>query len=238
MPPPVPLPPSPPPPRPPPSPLVALLNQKFRDGGQSSDLSKAGVLLRQFDATEDNAKPWRGCPNGNVRDGAGNECAIYGGRFSASIINQQIGAHLFSKTEPGTIYSPSSGLFLRCAYASDGGTRASTDGCKNSDFCSNPMDAWCDGKPHRPEELGNILVPRGGYNEVIIDTQSVEEHLPKAVAAFFYMKGGGLVASSRKKRVEAIREQFLGEYGNAVKSKSFPLVMIDLRNRNEPFSDG
>ena len=192
-------------------------------------LAAAGVLLRQFDGSEDVARPWRGCPGGNVRQGAGSECAIYGARLSASIINREIGVHLFSRSAPGTIYGPA-GVQLRCAYGGDGGTRASVDGCRNGAFCTSPGDAWCGGAPHPPNDLASILVPRGEYNEVIVDAASIEVALPRVVDAFFYMRG------SAPERAARVREQFVAEHH--VSAKGFPLVRLDPRNRDAPFSDG
>ena len=74
-------------------------------------------------------------------------------------------------------------------------------------------------------------MPRGQYNEVIIDTASVETHLPRVVEAFFYMKTGSPGSAAR------VREDFMKEF-SSVHGTNFPLVMIDPKNRNEPFSDG
>ena len=123
------------------------------------------------------------------------------------------------------------GLVLKCAYGGDGGTRASADGCRGGAFCSSPGDAWCNGEPHRPDDLVSVLVPRGEYNEVILDADSVERRLPTAVDAFFYMKG------TPPGRAARVRELFLKENGR-VRERDFPLVKIDVRNRQQPFSDG
>ena len=93
------------------------------------------------------------------------------------------------------------------------------------------MDAWCDGKPHRPEELGNILVPRGGYNEVIIDTRSILSHLPDVILAFYYLGDGGDANGWA-------RDAFLDHY--QLGDDRAPLVRLDLYNgaSSRPFSFG
>lgn len=201
----------------------------------STTLSQVGIVIRQFDNCEDAARPWRGCPDHVAREGAGSECALNGNRFSASIINQKLwraGGRLFSATRSGVIYAPA-GVQINCAYNSDGGSRDSADGCKGGNFCGDPSDLWCDGRPHRPSDLASVLSKpgSGGYNEVILDVGYLDAHLPSAVDGFFYVKGQSKSAAQRA------RNTFLAE-NSRIRPADFPLIAIDPRNRERPFLSG
>ena len=66
-----------------------------------------------------------------ANDGTGNECALNGNRFSASILNMKLwraGGHLFSASKSGVVYAPG-GVQLNCVYNSDGGSRDGTALC-------------------------------------------------------------------------------------------------------------
>ena len=107
--------------------IVHTLNARFRNGKPSNDLDQVGLLLRQFDNTEDHEQPWRGCPAKHVVSaGAGEDCKMFGNRFSASIVNAAMSRaqekiRIFS-LEIGVIYS--SRVSLNCIYGGDGGTRS------------------------------------------------------------------------------------------------------------------
>ena len=114
--------------------------------------------------------------------------------------------------------------------------RGKADGCGRI-FCSDEhqskqSDPWCNGLPYRPSELQRLLegfsTKRGGsYNEAIIDSSSVDESLPAAVDAFFFVdeaEGG----DARR----ALRE-FKQTFGAA--AATLPLVRLDLNNWAEPF---
>jgi hypothetical protein len=66
---------------------------------------------------------------------------------------------------------------------------------------------------------------------VIINSASIEEHLPAVVDAFFFMKG------SSPRLAKSVRDRFLAENAG-VRADDFPLVAINLRNREAPFLDG
>jgi hypothetical protein len=83
-------------------------------------------------------RPWGGCPGHVIRNGAGNDCGLFGNRLSASIVFADIATGighvpLFSE-EAGVVYSP---MFasIACIYGGDGGSRSKPDGC-GSDWCS------------------------------------------------------------------------------------------------------
>ena len=152
----------------------------------------------------------------------------------ASIINQRlfrIGGTLFSRTKPGVIYS-AKGVKVRCVYATDGATRQSTDGCKGYDFCGSPTDLWCGGKPHRPEDvsLAATHVHGQGYNEIILDSKAIEDHLPSNVEGFFFMKGGSIG------RMKSVRDRFVRETSRKGGAAAFPVLQLDLDRRDQPFS--
>lgn len=109
---------------------------------------------RVFDETEDATQPWRGCPVGAFREGAGHDCVEFGNRLSASIIRRSMQERerggsiaLYTSSGAGTIYNPRY-TTINCAYINDGGTRSKPfDGCGN-DWCPVPVqDPWCGGLP-------------------------------------------------------------------------------------------
>lgn len=76
----------------------------------------------------------------------------------------------------------------------DGGTRhGENDGCgidpyRPSTYCTvSEADGWCNGLPHRPVDLEHMLrhyAERGrSYNEVIVDSRTLEDNLPHSVEA-------------------------------------------------------
>ena len=233
-------PPSPWPPPPPARPLLETLNARFQDGIASNDLEKAGVIVRQFDRTEDIQRPWRGCPNHDASDGAGNDCALFGNRLSASILNAGMVPRTGERRVPlfsadsGVIYAPTS-MRLACIYGGDGGSRKEEDGC-GSNFCDaarSRRDFWCDGRPHHTEQLGDVLRGMmehspGGYNEAIFSSFDLDQQLPWAVEAFFYVDTGGLAAA------RSAHAAFHSTYPD-IGGKMAPLIHIVTTDVNTPF---
>ena len=227
-PPPSPVPASPPPsPQQPIAPALGDLIARFRDAVPSSDLAKAGILIHSFDHTESLALPWRGCPNHQgVPEVDGNDCILFGDRFSASIIFQ--GRTALFGGSGGIIFRPRFNR-IRCSYAGDGGSR-SGDGCGDN-FCPSDrgaVDGWCDGAPHRPRDLENMLRWWGqhgtSYNEVIVDAAYMDARLPQSIEAFLSDAGG---------QTASVHRQFLDYYG--VNAEDYPLVRFD-PGSPEPFS--
>ena len=125
-------------------------------------------------------------------------------------------------TDPGVIFNTDvrhGGLgtdAINCAYAADGGSRGFDNGCGDyARFCPHDRgikDGWCDGAPHAPADLTNMLtetVQRRGYNEIVISSAKLEAKLPHAIAAFFYLKNSD--AEERARAVSA-RADFLAAY--------------------------
>lgn len=116
--------------QPPPGGTIAeRLNQRFRTGKASNDLEEIGVILHQFDETEDPEMPWRRCPQ--FCHGFGQPCGcnflkdrITGSAIQASMPKATDGTMpLWSKKAGGIILSGSSNR-LHCAFPADAGTRA------------------------------------------------------------------------------------------------------------------
>ena len=199
-----------------------------------------GIVLRQFDNTESHEEPWRGCPRGGPTD-SNNDCNIFGNRLSASVIfpEQRRGSidasiPLFAVSS-GVIFNPTA-IGITCAYSNDGGSRGRSDGC-GTDWCPatrGATDGWCDGRPHAPANLKNALkgsLSRGGYNEVIIDSQHLQSKLPQAIAAFFFVRG------QPKDTIVKAHRAFIAKYSTkGVTEATVPLVELDDKNWDAPFS--
>lgn len=236
--------PAPPPPSPPGPNVAEVLNTRFHEGGASNDLAKAGILLRQFDHTEDLAHPWRGCPSHVISNGAGNDCGMFGNRLSASIVNAAMVSAvtkrvpLFSSQTGGIVYSPR--VSIACIYGGDGGSRKTSDGCGNS-WCSPQRSVktdgfWCDGLPHRPQALEHVLRgfmehAQGSFNEAIIDAAVIDSQLPQAVEAFFY------TAASGAAEMRIAHEAFLKAYPSlsVADGTAPPLLRLDVGDPQHPF---
>lgn len=114
LPPPSPGPPHPPPPPsppphpvpPPPSPqapppggqVIERLNFNFRDGKPSNDISAIGVIMHQFDESEDPDMPWKRCPDFCHGFGQKCGCAFIKDRLAAQAIMAQM-----PRTDKGSI---------------------------------------------------------------------------------------------------------------------------------------
>ena len=141
-------------------------------GKPSSRLSEAGVLIHVWDSTESFAQRWRGCPPGEGGPDDGQDCVNFGDRLSASMIFKGHAA-LFGGGG-GVIFRPEYTKIL-CSYGGDGGSRhgGTNHGCGAPEFmCKSERgltDGWCDGAPHKPEDLANMLswwlASNRGYNE-------------------------------------------------------------------------
>lgn len=115
---------------------IQAINERFRVGTPSNDLSIAGVLIHQLDGTEAKREPWRPCTTASPFKHAtmppslmkhriplfSQRCA--GDRISASIVSAQM-PHVYDPSGPGIIISPSHAHIL-CSYAGDGLSRAKT----------------------------------------------------------------------------------------------------------------
>ena len=124
-----------------------------------------------------------------------------------------------------------------CVHTADGGSRGKPDGCGTS-FCSPERgreDSWCDGLPHRAEDLENMMrghEKRGGsYNEVIVDTRALQDHLPSSVEALFYVAGSSMATEAF---VRQAYDKFTRRYG--LEAEAFPLLVLDPSSPSAPFA--
>ena len=150
----------------------------------------------------------------------------FGDRFSASIITGAKSPYFGGGG--GIIFRPAFNRLL-CAYGGDGGTKSGVGkdgvdghGCGGG-FCTRPDDGWCDGAPHRPRDLQNMLRWWGQhattYNEVIVDASYMDAHLPQSIEA--------IISDA------AVHKQFVDFYG--VSPRDYPLVGFRPENVLEPF---
>ena len=65
--------------------------------------------------------------------------------------------------------------------------------------------------------------------KVILDPSSIDAHLPRVVLAFFCM--GGLACADKSRAYD----RFLKEFRKS--QRDFPMVRINVRNREVPFED-
>lgn len=234
-----------PPPRPPPSPpsappmpIVDQLNMRFKAGKPSDDVSRAGVLVHQFDGQEDWAKRWMPCSSTETW------CQHFHDRFATSIIAADY-AHLFNQAG-GLIFrmSPPSTNEIFCSFPADGGTM--------SNICSPPGPSetcvpgcwhgtpnWCTLEKtwqcaFRPDDFGAMLRAHTfgqgnkNYNEVILSTAHYVANLPHSLEAMF-------VTSRNDAETRQAHALFLTTYGYT--ASQFPLVLLNIRDTAAPFID-
>ena len=220
----------------PPMPVVDQLNIRFREGGPSHDVTRLGVLLHQFDGQEDPDRGWLPCTTW---------CTDFSDRFASSIINRRV-PNLFdaAQSKPGgLIFRPSPQLNeIFCAWPADGGTmsivcsppgRSATclPGCwtETPNWCT-ATQSWC---PYPPDRTGEMLSMQERtnahkYNEVIVSTSRYVEQLPHSLEAIFTLD-----MSDRHPR--EVHTRFLQETG--LRKSDCPLLHLDLRNLDAPFTD-
>lgn len=219
---------------------VAALNRRFREGVASSNLTRAGLLVHQFDAEEDESHPWRGCPKPRTDTrGVGNQCPQFGGRFSSSVVNARMrgrsgkgGIRLFS-ARSGVVFNPREAR-LNCAYAGDSGSRKwPATGCSDV-LCASASDGWCGGLAHKPEQLELVIrsTQGGAYNEVMVDTARLETALPRAIDAIFYVRGA---PGAERKHAAWAHARFLESY-SGLTALEWPLLRLDLEDMVNPLS--
>jgi hypothetical protein len=233
-----------PPPLPiPRDPIIDDLNWRFKNGHITNELRSAGILIKQFDASEDQNSPWRGCPNHVALEGAGQDCYTYGGRFSSTIINADMFTgrefKLMSR-EAGIIFNPQV-TKLNCVYGGPVGLRKlPDDGCGEKQYFCDPIreangDSWCNGQPHEPEHLAHAMAQERGLNmEVVVNTAFIDEHLPDAVDAFFFVKSG---TEASRRRVENAHAKFHEKYPffDPFARTAHPLLCLDTSDVDRPF---
>ena len=218
-------------------PVISLINERFRHGRPSNDLSKAGVLVHMFDHTEDSLQKWRGCPNhqtvveGHKPGDVGNgDCLATGNRFSSSLIWK--GHSPVFGGGGGIIFRPEH-VRVICGYGGDGGSRhGEDDGCGTNWCPPSEVDdphGWCDGRPYRPTNLVDMLQAWSArsttYNELIVDVATYEASLPYSIEAVIFDS--------------TVHRQIILYYqaqGISISEVDLPLVFFDTNNEETPFS--
>jgi len=147
---------------------VERLSDIFFNAIPSDDLSKVGLTIHCWDATEEIPRePWRPCGSG--------QCTQFQNWWSASTINW---ANHFTFGDAGIIMEPERNSVL-CSYPFDSGTM--NGGCISG----------------RPENLSRVISQsmfwqHMGYNEILMNSSDFMAKLPGSIAAFvFNLKGEG-----------------------------------------------
>ena len=223
--------------------VVSWLRDVFLHGAPSNTLAETGIIVRQFDGLSDidGGKPWLPCPPTRW-------CASYASQWPASIINAK--TPLLYYEEEGGFIIDSTLCRIHCAYASDGNSMGK--------FCSNDSNSscipGCYPRGQQCQELGRdwdcsfdpsslrgalqaqLDRCHGGnrpgvcesHNEVVVDTQSVVEHLPSSIKAFFFLKS--------PTKAQTARQSFLTAYG--LRPSQVPLVHVNLLRRTIRLASG
>lgn len=91
---------------------------------------------------------------------------------------------------------------------------------------------YCQGRPFRPEHLGSMLNAHRStpyvYNELVFDPATWAANLPLAIEAFFYL------SKTPPDTARAAQQDFARAFPDAATT---PLVRLDLRNKEAPFSE-
>ena len=149
---------------------VERLSDIFFNAIPSEDLSKVGLTIHCWDATEQITapqEPWRPCGTG--------QCTQFLNWWSASTINW---ANHYTFGDAGIIMEPERNSVL-CSYPFDSGTMSG--GCISG----------------RPENLSRVISQsmfwqHMGYNEILMNSSDFMAQLPGSIAAFVYnLKGEG-----------------------------------------------
>ena len=239
------------------------INARFRDAKPSRDLAQAGVLLHQFDEIEVGGKPWEFCEGtcytqGATIPGRVSGMLIYHGlkdRPDRKAIPLPFG------NRAGLIFR-SSEVELKCLYGVDGSTAfqrndAAHPGCPAPDeFCDAahpdfqyggtcgfdgwPIAAWrpADLEPFMRvhAEKGSQYKPPGfhsGYNEVIISSENINQHLPWSIEAFFVLDRTSLDRDGVGINVAQAHKDFLKAFD--LTAADVPLLLMRPANWEEPF---
>ena len=241
------------------------INGLFRSGRPSAHLASAGVILHQFDGQEEKGRPWVACvegcmTQGQTVDGRLSSTIVY--RALRDRADRQAISLAFP-LRGGLVLHPYY-VTLDCAYADDAASthqaRTPLPGCPDERWCDRD-DPFAYGADHkacgfkengpawRAEDLDTMLklhaesgvryTPPGwhsGYNEVIISSKSVNDHMPLSILGFFVLRDGETVTSLEKWSVDVVHSHalFLAKYGLA--ADDVPLLSLDPSNWQAPFS--
>jgi hypothetical protein len=214
-----------------------LLNERWRKGAPSSDLSKGGVILHTVDGVEeDGAQFWR--PRASFPRWIERNTMD---RVSASMVYRGHSTLYAGAYHYGVVFRPYSGLTcLLCAYAADGGSsekRCHPPGpsasCVPGCLVGTANFARCTGHcPFGPAALGTMLQQHRQsrnptYNELVLDPECWRANLPHSVEAIFFTGPMPGLAT-------AARAAMIAKY--KLSRDQVPLVRFDPSDTNAPFS--
>ena len=159
----------------------------------------------------------------------------FGDRWPATFVTERHGGTYQSR---GGLVLHADLAEIRCGYAADG--RSMDKGCeqwggpRGECVPGCTMQTWpCDeqvdvrssnnGCAWRADQLDLLAMQQdfmdSRYNEIVIDPQPLQRHLPHSVMAVFYSAGGGEAAQAESAAVHA---RYLAEYH--LTSDRFPLL--------------
>jgi len=226
---------------------VHCINTRFRAGKPSNQMEEVGVIMHQWDG------------QGSFIPGRVSSMIVYAGLRSRP---DRRAIPLPFGNRGGFLLSPAY-TQLDCLYGIDAATylyqEAPHPGCSDQfcdprnpgqggqlcGFSGYPPTAW------RPEDMGQLLDLHGahgaqykspgfhsGYNEVVANSRHLNDQLPFAIEAFFYIKGESPVTSDLGYGividVVQVHKLFLAAYG--LSREQVPLLVLDPSNWEEPFT--
>ena len=257
-PPPAPCPAMPPPPLP--RPVVDQLNDRFRLGAPSNDPDSAGVLVHQFDGQEDYTHGWNPCTSQSINDWCTKYSDRFASSLinkRVPFLFNTAGGMVFRMAADNQILCAMSGDGGTMSVVCDppGVSNACVPGCWSClDESNQPIPScqptWCtESQPWqcgwKPSELQGMLMQQEAnligsacvvdgkcYNEVIVDTETFEAHLPHSLEAFFFLSTSSM---SDEAHAREVHSSFLASYAGLVTAHAVPLLKLTLSN-DEPFS--
>lgn len=208
-----PLPAPPPSPRPPPAPentVVHFINNRYFFGRASDSLSDAGVMIHQWDETEDPQQPWRPLPE---------RAKVH--YLSTSVINKNLPI-LFESKQGGFILGSTTQIM--CSFPHALGPKSqglNNPGCGDSD------------KPFF-NSLASMMSHQAStvpltFNEVVVPRTAWEQGVPQLINAFFYIAG-----SPDEMRTRDAHSNFIRTYN--LMPKDVPLLRFNPKD-DMPFTD-
>ena len=235
--------------------MADALNARFANGRASNELADAGVMVHEFDTTEDHDRPWLPCPE----HGYNNWCHRFSDRWATSILNPQQHVTYFAwggASSPrtgvgGVVLSPRT-TEVFCAYPVDGNSMSEQKVCTplggddrcipgcypRGQQCQEVGHTWtCSYPPSMLKEALEAQLSRADYvaknNEIVVDTRSITSSLPGSIEAFFLVPNS--FGEERARVVDAWRA-FRRIYGLVDESTIPPLLLFDVRRPGQPFS--
>ena len=218
---------------------AAQLNKLFMSAGPSNSLTGAGVIVHNFDRTEEASEPWRPCGDDGIcpdeREWWNSCLNCEPTRFwwSTSILNW---AQHNAFADSGIILAPEHTRVL-CAYPFDSGTMET--GCKAAETARF--------EPGELKEMLNLSMSLEGvaplatmpnmYNEVLVDTANFTAQLPFSIVAFVFGLNGLNAAEYGGEEVATARYvNFLDQ--NCLNESDVPLLKADFSQIGSVTIDG